>query len=198
VTDARSVAQVVDEALPVDRRLLARRRAALGARGGELRTASTVGLAPEREQVMRSAVLRALDVPELAELVTDRQPDDRHERTTRRRCCGRCSTRSTSSTSSPSRCCRVTSCSASPRPAGAPDRADRPGRELVLRLSGVADQAATALQGARPRQHRPPPGAARRADRLPNRVLFAERLEQALASGETRRCCSATSTASSR
>jgi diguanylate cyclase (GGDEF)-like protein len=64
-----------------------------------------------------------------------------------------------------------------------PAPVDRAG-ELVLRLSGVADQAATALQGARlvgTVRHQALHDA---LTGLPNRVLFAERLEQALASAE--------------
>ena len=74
VTDAGEVAQVVTEMLPS---IVGCTQAAVmlwEPVAGELRTAATVGLPPEREQVMRAAVLRALDVPELAELVTDRLP----------------------------------------------------------------------------------------------------------------------------
>jgi hypothetical protein len=74
VTDAADVARVVGEALPS---IVGCTHAAVllwEPRAGELRTAASVGLAPDRQEVMQSAVLRALDVPELAELVTARQP----------------------------------------------------------------------------------------------------------------------------
>jgi hypothetical protein len=67
---------------------------------------------------MRSAVLRAVEVPELTELVTARQPttvttDDASP--VLLALLGALG----SSTSWPSRCCPATSCSASPRRAGA-------------------------------------------------------------------------------
>ena len=151
---------------------------------GELRTAATVGLAPDREQVMRSAVLRALDVPELAELVTDRLP------TTVR-----------SAAASPVLAALLAALDvehviAVPLLSGdellgvataswgsGPGPADGAG-ELVLRLSGVADQAATALQGARLVSRVRHQALHDALTGLPNRVLFADRLEQALAAGD--------------
>ena len=184
VTEAGDVARTVGEALPS---IVGCSHAAVmlwEPIAGELHTASTVGLSPDRDHVMRSAVLRALDVPELAELVTSRRPTT------------------------------VTKDEASPVLQGLLDAlgvghviavpllsgdellgvataswGDGPGpsegaAELLLRLSGVADQAATALQGARlvsTVRHQALHDA---LTGLPNRVLFADRLEQALSSGE--------------
>ncbi len=183
VTDAGDVARIVCEALPS---IVGCSHAAVRLWepvAGELRTASTVGLSAEREQVVRSAVLRAIEVPELAELVTARQP-----------------TTVTKADASPVLAAllgalgvehviavpllsgdELLGVATASWGAGA-DPADRAG-ELVLRLSAVADQAATALQGARlvsTVRHQALHDA---LTGLPNRVLFADRLEQALASG---------------
>ena len=185
VTDAAEVARVVSDALPT---VVGCSHAAVllwEPVVGELRTASTAGLAPEREAVMRSAVLRALDVPELAELVTARQP-----------------TTVTADDASPVlqallSALGVEHALAVPLLSGdellgvataswgeGPAPTDRAG-ELVLRLSGVADQAATALQGARLLSTVRHQALHDALTGLPNRVLFAERLEQALASGDS-------------
>ena len=184
VTDSADVARVVTEGLPS---IVGCSHAAVmlwEPVAGELRTSATVGLSPEREGLMRSAVLRALDVPELAELVTDRLPativkDD----------------------ASPVLAALLAALDvehviAVPLLSGdellgvataswgsGPGPTDHAG-ELVLRLSGVADQAATALQGARlvsTVRHQALHDA---LTGLPNRVLFADRLEQALASDD--------------
>ncbi len=184
VTDADDVARTVGEALPS---IVGCSQAAVmlwEPRAGELRTASTVGLAPDREHLMLSAVLRAVEVPELAELVTARQP-----------------TTVVREDASPVLqalldALGVEHVIAVPLLSGdellgvataswgdGAGPADHAG-ELVLRLSGVADQAATALQGARlvsTVRHQALHDA---LTGLPNRVLFADRLEQALAAGD--------------
>jgi hypothetical protein len=184
VTDVGDVGRVVAEALPT---IVGCSHAAVmlwEPVAGELRTAATVGLSPEREQVMRSSVLKAVDVPELAEMVTVRQP----------------LTLTTHSTGPVLQALLaalgVEHAIAVPLLSGdellgvataswgeGPGPAD-PAGELVLRLSGVADQAATALQGARLLSTVRHQALHDALTALPNRVLFAERLERALASGE--------------
>ena len=150
---------------------------------GELRTAATSGLPDRQSQVLSAAVLRPLDTPELAQLVTTRAPVVLEPAS------------STPTLRGLLEALDVERALAVPLLAGdellgvvtaswgadqpPPDRAG----ELVLRLSGVADQAATALQGARLLSTVRRQAMHDALTGLPNRVLFAERLEQALAAG---------------
>jgi len=183
VTDTTDVARVVCDALPS---IVGCAHAAVllwDPVAGELHTSATAGLTPDRDAVMRSVVVRALDVPELAELVTARQP-----------------TSATRDDATPVLQALLTALDvehviavplvsgdellgvATASWAAGPAPADRAG-ELVLRLSGAADQAATALQGARLVSTVRRQALHDALTGLPNRVLFADRLEQALASG---------------
>jgi diguanylate cyclase (GGDEF)-like protein len=184
VTDAGGVAQVVVEALPF---IVGCSRSSVllwEPVAGELHTAATVGLSPDLEQVMRSTVLRARDVPELAELVTARQPVLLSKDGASPVLAGLLGALGVEHVTtvplvSGDELLGVATASWGAGPGPADLAAD-----VVLRLRGVADQAATALQGARlvsTVRHQALHDA---LTGLPNRVLFADRLEQALASGD--------------
>jgi diguanylate cyclase (GGDEF)-like protein len=147
---------------------------------GLLRTAATTGMTPEETRVMTTTLLRAEDTPELVGMLTDREP--RILRTP---------------TSSPAlrrllMAIGSTDVAAVPLLAGgaflgvaaagwregeAPESLDG---DVLARLSGLADQAATALQKARLLETVRHQATHDALTGLPNRVLFVERLQAAL------------------
>ncbi|MGX5656222.1 diguanylate cyclase domain-containing protein [Geodermatophilus nigrescens] len=149
--------------------------------GAVLRAAACDGLAPAQEQVLRAADLRAADVPELFAMLTDREP--------------RVLTARGSST--PMRelltALDLTDVVALPLQAGATflgvvtaswaagQTADALDGEVLTRLRGVGDQASTALQKARLLETVRHQATHDALTGLPNRVLFRDRLVEALA-----------------
>jgi diguanylate cyclase (GGDEF)-like protein len=149
--------------------------------GAVLRTAACAGLAPAQEQVLRAAGLRAADVPELFAMLTDREP------------------RVITATggSAPMRelltALGLTDVVALPLLAGttflgvvtaswaAGESADALDSEVLTRLRGVGDQASTALQKARLLETVRHQATHDALTGLPNRVLFRDRLVEALA-----------------
>lgn len=150
---------------------------------GVLRTSASSGLEGKQQAALMDAILRPQDVPELTAMVTSRRPlvmpvgqaqaalqDLMHAIGVEHLIAVPLLA------GSEFLGVATASWGAGAGPSTAAD-------DLTLRLSGVADQAATALQGARllsTVRHQATHDA---LTGLPNRVLFAERLEQALAAG---------------
>jgi diguanylate cyclase (GGDEF)-like protein len=177
---ADGVCRVVAEALP---RVVNCDRASVmiwDPAEGFLRTRANVGMSPEETRVLMTTVLRPEDTPELVGMLTDRAP-----RILR------------AGTSSPS--LRVllegigaTDVAAVPllagttllgvaavgwRPGAAPESLEG---DVLARLHGVGDQAATALQKARLLETVRHQATHDALTGLPNRVLFVQSLERAL------------------
>jgi diguanylate cyclase (GGDEF)-like protein len=179
-TDASEVTEVVSEALP---RIVGCRAAGIllwDPATGSLRSQSSVGLSSEGAGRLQSTPLRAEDVPELVGMLTDREPRIIH-----------------SASSSPALRLLLDELDtadvvAVPLLAGttflgvatagwpqgeAPTQLDG---DVLVRLRGVGDQATSALQKARllaTVQHQATHDS---LTGLPNRVLFLDRLEEAL------------------
>ncbi|MGY1635879.1 diguanylate cyclase domain-containing protein [Geodermatophilus sp. SYSU D00742] len=180
-TDAAAVCAVVAEALP---RVVGCDSAAMmlwDPASGCLQTNATVGNTPEARELLLSTPLRAEDVPELVGMLTDREPR----------------LLSTTTSSRPLQelfdALTITDVVAVPVLAGrtflgvatASWPAGRAPAALagdsLTRLRGVGDQAATALQRARLLETVRHQATHDALTGLPNRVLFMERLEGALA-----------------
>jgi len=179
-TDADAVPGIVGEALP---RIVGCTSASIllwDAASGSLRWSSSVGLDESSDGVLRATSLRAEDVPELVGMLTDREP----------RILG-------SATSSPAlaRLLAVLGtvdvvavpllagttflgvATAGWRAGEAPTALDG---DVLARLRGVGDQAATALQKARLLETISHQASHDALTGLPNRVLFLERLVEAI------------------
>ncbi|MCF6509233.1 sensor domain-containing diguanylate cyclase [Blastococcus sp. MG754426] len=179
--DPAEVAELVTAALL---RVVGCSRASLllwDAGAGLLRTSATAGLSDEQAAVMRSAALRPEDIPELMGLLTDRDPLVLDAATSSPPL--RALLRGVGSARVVAVPLLAGSAFLGVATAGWPAAAApaEPGGDVLARLCGVADQAATALQKARlldTVRHQATHDA---LTGLPNRVLFAERLETALA-----------------
>ncbi|WP_236829406.1 GGDEF domain-containing protein [Blastococcus sp. KM273128] len=175
------VAEVVTAALP---RVVGCTRASLllwDAGAGELRTAGIAGMSDEQATVMRSATLRPEETPELLGLLTDRDPLVVDEATSSPhlrallRAVGSAHVVAVPLLAGPTFLGVAT---AGWQAGAAPAELEG---DVLARLRGVGDQAATALQKARlldTVRHQATHDA---LTGLPNRVLFMERLETALA-----------------
>jgi len=150
---------------------------------GVLRSSASSGLEGEQQAALLAAVLRPQDVPELIAMVTSRRPlvmTVDQAQPALRSLLDAIGVEHLIAVPllAGSEFLGVATASWGAR-AGPSTAAD----DLTLRLSGVADQAATALQGARLLSTVRHQAAHDALTGLPNRVLFAERLEQALAVG---------------
>ncbi|MGY1734897.1 diguanylate cyclase domain-containing protein [Geodermatophilus sp. SYSU D00684] len=148
---------------------------------GVLRAESCAGLSPEQEEVLRSAALRAGDVPEVFGILTDREP----------RVVG------ATGASAPMRdllaALHLTDVVAVPLLAGTTflgvvtaswadgEVSQALDADVLARLRGVGDQASTALQKARLLETVRHQATHDALTGLPNRVLFRDRLAAALA-----------------
>jgi diguanylate cyclase (GGDEF)-like protein len=179
--DADGVCRVVAEALP---RVVDSGRASVllwDPAQGLLRTRASVGMTPEETRVLMATVLRAEDTPELVEMLSERAPqifrDVDSSPAVRRLLEGIGST----------------DVAAVPMLAGSTllgvaavgwRRDEAPlslEGDVLARLRGVGDQAATALQKARLLETVRHQATHDALTGLPNRVLFVDRLEAALA-----------------
>ncbi|MGY1830601.1 diguanylate cyclase domain-containing protein [Geodermatophilus sp. SYSU D01180] len=149
--------------------------------GGVLRAESCAGLSPEQEEVLRSAALRAGDVPEVFGILTDREPR----------------VVSATGASAPMRdllaALHLTDVVAVPLLAGTTflgvvtaswadgEVSQALDADVLARLRGVGDQASTALQKARLLETVRHQATHDALTGLPNRVLFRDRLAAALA-----------------
>ncbi|MGY1726041.1 diguanylate cyclase domain-containing protein [Geodermatophilus sp. SYSU D01062] len=148
---------------------------------GVLRAESCAGLSPEQEEVLRSAALRAGDVPEVFGILTDREPR----------------VVSATGASAPMRdllaALHLTDVVAVPLLAGTAflgvvtaswadgEVSQALDADVLARLRGVGDQASTALQKARLLETVRHQATHDALTGLPNRVLFRDRLAAALA-----------------
>ncbi|MGY1781567.1 diguanylate cyclase domain-containing protein [Geodermatophilus sp. SYSU D01036] len=149
--------------------------------GGVLRAESCAGLSPGQEEVLRSAALRAGDVPEVFGILTDREPR----------------VVSATGASAPMRdllaALHLTDVVAVPLLAGTTflgvvtaswadgEVSQALSADVLARLRGVGDQASTALQKARLLETVRHQATHDALTGLPNRVLFRDRLAAALA-----------------
>ncbi|MGY1733388.1 diguanylate cyclase domain-containing protein [Geodermatophilus sp. SYSU D01045] len=149
--------------------------------GGVLRAESCAGLSPGQEEVLRSATLRAGDVPEVFGILTDREPR----------------VVSATGASAPMRdllaAMHLTDVVAVPLLAGTTflgvvtaswadgEVSQALDADVLARLRGVGDQASTALQKARLLETVRHQATHDALTGLPNRVLFRDRLAAALA-----------------
>jgi diguanylate cyclase (GGDEF)-like protein len=180
-TEAEEVCRVVARALPG---VVDCRRASVmlwDPAEGLLRTRASVGMDDQQTRVLLTTELRAEDTPELVGMLTDRSPRVLHRRT-----------------SSPALARLLDGIGSTdvigvPLLAGgtflgvaavgwpegeAPDALDG---DVLVRLQGVGDQASTALQKARLLETVRHQATHDALTGLPNRVLFVDRLEAALA-----------------
>ncbi|MGY1721433.1 diguanylate cyclase domain-containing protein [Blastococcus sp. SYSU DS0533] len=147
---------------------------------GALRAAATAGLSDEQATVMRRTTLRPEDTPELMGLLTDRNPlvlaDATSSPTLRALLRGVGSARVVALPllAGPTLLGVAT---VGWQAGAAPGEL---GRDVLARLQGVGDQAATALQKARLLETVRHQAAHDALTGLPNRALFLERLETAL------------------
>jgi diguanylate cyclase (GGDEF)-like protein len=179
-TDSGAVTAVVSEALP---RIVGCTSAAIliwDAASGSLQSHSSVGLSGGGIDLLQATMLRAEDVPELVDMLTDREPRLIHSAT------------STPALQDLLRGVGIEDVVAVPllagttflgvatagwRPGEAPATFDG---DVLARLRGVGDQATTALQKARllaTVRHQATHDA---LTGLPNRTLFLDRLERSL------------------
>jgi diguanylate cyclase (GGDEF)-like protein len=179
-TDAEAVCRVVAEALPT---VVDSRRANVmlwDPAEGLLRTRASVGMDEEQTRTLMTTKLRAEDTPELVGMLTDRAPRVLHQHS-----------------SSPA-LARLLEGIGSADVIGVPllaggaflgvaavgwpegEAPDSLRGDVLVRLQGVGDQAATALQRARLLETVRHQATHDALTGLPNRVLFVERLEEAL------------------
>jgi diguanylate cyclase (GGDEF)-like protein len=179
--DAGEVTDVVSEALP---RIVGCRSAGIllwDPATGSLRSQSSVGLSDNGADRLQATVLRAEDLPELVGILTDREPRIIHSASsspTLRRLLEAVDTVDVVAVPLLAGSTFLGVATAG-WPAGeAPTQLDG---DVLVRLRGVGDQATSALQKARllaTVQHQATHDA---LTGLPNRVLFLQRLEEALA-----------------
>jgi diguanylate cyclase (GGDEF)-like protein len=179
-TDAVQIASDVATALPGV--VGSRQASALlwDAASGLLSTAASVGLPPEQTELLASVALRPEDLPELVDVLTERRPLVVRTGQAQPALAGLLGALDVELLLAVPLVAGddvygvvTVSWDAAGAPAGPVD-------DLVARLRGVADQTATALQAARlvsTVRHQALHDA---LTRLPNRVLFGQRLEEAL------------------
>jgi diguanylate cyclase (GGDEF)-like protein len=179
--DPRSVSEVVAAALP---RVVGSSRASvmLWEPGyGRLRTAATAGLSARRAALVRDRSLSTEDTPELVRMLTDREPIAFGEESCSpalRELVGDFGSGSVAAVPLIAGTTFLGVATAGWRDGEAPDDL---GAEVMARLRGVADQAATALQRARLLETVRHQASHDALTGLPNRRLFVDRVEAALA-----------------
>lgn len=182
-TDAAAVSEIVSEALP---RIVGCNSAGIllwDPANGALRSDSAVGLDDEGHALLQSTVLRAEDVPELVGMLTDREPRILSAATSSpvmRRVLEGVGTSDVVAVPLLAGSTFLGVATAGWRDGEAPPQLDGDG-DVLARLRGVGDQATTALQKARLLETVRHQATHDALTGLPNRALFLDALDQALA-----------------
>jgi diguanylate cyclase (GGDEF)-like protein len=180
-TDAAAVNDIVSEALP---RIVGCTSAGIllwDPASGSLRSHSAVGLTDDGHAHLQATSLRAEDVPELVGMLTDREPRFLSSDTSSpimRRLLEAVGTSDVVAVPLLADSTFLGVATAGWRRGEAPTRLDG---DVLARLRGVGDQAATALQKARLLETVRHQATHDALTGLPNRVLFLDTLERAIA-----------------
>jgi diguanylate cyclase (GGDEF)-like protein len=184
-TDAAAVTDVVSEALP---QIVGCRSAGIllwDPATGSLRSQSTVGLSEDGTDRLQTTALRAEDVPELVGMLTDREPRIIHSASSSPALRRLLEGVDTVDVVAVPLLAGTTFLGVATAGWGAGEAPTQLDGDVLFRLRGVGDQATSALQKARllaTVQHQATHDA---LTGLPNRVLFLERLSEALPATRT-------------